>query len=339
MTISFRLLLGIYWILPVCLAVCLADRFAFGSALQRALPRSPGQFFLFALFFGTPHIVASNVILATNAEYFRLYRRRLLLLTVGLAVFFAVGNLTLPYSVLYALVATVTIVHVVRQQIGIGGAAGRPEGAAYAAWGILLVLSSVVVYNAIFLSRAFTAGQLRWVDRSILVFSPAILVAAVLSHARVPSRTGKYFLWANTAMTLVSFSFYLQGYPLFAVVAPRVIHDVTAFVFYVAHDHNRHLEGPRNALYALLAKARVGAVVAVPALAVLVTWFLDKRADLWLGFLTDHVLEPRYSRAIAFGFVGYLGLVHYYTEALTWKADSPYRRYIHFEGRASAGAP
>jgi hypothetical protein len=134
-------------------------------------------------------------------------------------------------------------------------------------------------------------------------------------------------------MALSSFFFYLQGYPLFAVLGPRVVHDATAFVFYAAHDYNRHFRGPRNWLYALLGKARIGAFAAVPAIAVLLTWFLDKRADAWLGFLTAHVLEPRFSRLIAFGLVGYLGLVHYYTEAVTWKADSPYRRYIRFEGR------
>ena len=331
--ISFRLLLGIYLILPVCLAVCLADRFVFGSALRRVLPGSPSHFFLFAVFFGTPHIIASNVIMATNSEYFLLYRRRLLILTLLLAAFFALGKATFSYNVLFAVVATATIVHVIRQQIGIGNAAARVEGAAYEAWGILLVVSSVVMFNAIFLSRALSAEQLRWAGRSLAVFAPAIFAAAALSHPRVPSKVGQYFLWANTVMALTCFSLYLHGYALFAILAPRVIHDVTAFVFYATHDYNRHLERPQNWLYVLLAKARISAFVAVPAIAVLLTWFLDKRADRYLEFLTVHVLSLRFPRAIGFGFVGYLGLVHYYTEALTWKAGSPYRRYIHFEGR------
>jgi hypothetical protein len=338
MSISFRLLLGIYLILPVCLAACLVDRFALGSALLRALPRSPGHFFLFAIFFGTPHIVASTVILATNKEYFLLYRRRLAILTLAIVALAAAGRAALPFEALYAVVATATIVHVVRQQIGIGNAAGRADGAAYEVWSLLLIVSSVVLFNAIFLNGAFSAPQLRWAGRSLVVFALSILAAAALAHPRVPSRTGKYFLWANTAMTLSSFIFYLRGYVFFAVLGPRVIHDVTAFVFYVAHDHNRNLERPLNWLYRLLGKARIGAVVAVPALAVLLTWFLERRADGYLAFLTTRVLGLRIQGAIAGGFVGYLGLVHYYTEAVTWKAGSPYRRYIHLVGREPAAA-
>jgi hypothetical protein len=336
--ISFRLLLGIYLILPLCLAACLLDRAAFGSALLRALPRSPGRFFLFAVFFGTPHIVASNVILATNKDYFLLYRRRLAILTLAIVAAAAAGRAMLSFNVLYAAVATVTIVHVIRQQIGIGNAAGRADGTAYEAWSALLIVSSIVLFNAIFLNGAFSAAQLSWAGRSLVVFAALILAAAALAHARVPTRTGKYFLWANTGMALSSFFFYLRGYVFFAVLGPRVIHDVTAFVFYVAHDHNRNLERPPNRLYRLLAKARIGAVVAVPALAVLLTWFLERRADGYLEFLTTRLLGLRIQGAIAGGVVGYLGLVHYYTEALTWKAGSPYRRYIHLVGREPAAA-
>jgi hypothetical protein len=333
MTISFRLLLAIYLILPACALVCLADRFAFGETLLRALPRSPGQFFLFAVFFGTPHIVASSLILLGHREYFLLYRKRLVLLTLAIAAMAAIGRLTVPYAALYALVATATIVHVVRQQIGIGSAAGRADGTAYGGWSLLLIVSSVVLFNAIFLAGAFSAGQLRWVARSLWVFAAAIVAAAALAHGRVPTRTGRMFLWGNTAMVLSSFAFYLRGYVFFAVLGPRVIHDATAFAFYVAHDHNRNLARPSNRLYAALAKARIGAVVAVPAVAVLLTWILEKRADGWLEFMTTRAVGLRFPGAIGAGFVGYLGLVHYYTEAITWKAGSPYRRFIRLVDR------
>ena len=35
-------------------------------------------------------------------------------------------------------------------------------------------------------------------------------------------------------------------------------------------------------------------------------------------------------KAITLGLLGYLALMHYYTEVFTWKQDSPYRRFIAF---------
>jgi len=36
------------------------------------------------------------------------------------------------------------------------------------------------------------------------------------------------------------------------------------------------------------------------------------------------------NKAITLGVLGYLALMHYYTEAFTWKQGSPYRRFIAF---------
>jgi hypothetical protein len=35
-------------------------------------------------------------------------------------------------------------------------------------------------------------------------------------------------------------------------------------------------------------------------------------------------------KAITLGLLGYFALMHYYTEAFTWKQESPYRRFIAF---------
>jgi hypothetical protein len=41
-------------------------------------------------------------------------------------------------------------------------------------------------------------------------------------------------------------------------------------------------------------------------------------------------LDKTFPRAISIGFLGYLGMMHYYMESFTWKSGSPYRKYIAF---------
>lgn len=60
------------------------------------------------------------------------------------------------------------------------------------------------------------------------------------------------------------------------------------------------------------------------------TLFLQEYADVFFGRFTRALFDRTYPGAIAFGFVGYLGLMHYYMEAFTWKAASPYRNYLSF---------
>jgi hypothetical protein len=35
-------------------------------------------------------------------------------------------------------------------------------------------------------------------------------------------------------------------------------------------------------------------------------------------------------RVVTLVVIGYLSLMHYYTESFTWKGDSPYRQFITF---------
>src|SRR5271170_7143645 len=87
--ISPRLLLGIYLIIPACVLAYFVDIFFFGGSLKAILPRSPEQYFLISIFLGAPHIIASNVILVTNRDYWGLYKKRVLLVATGLGLLLA----------------------------------------------------------------------------------------------------------------------------------------------------------------------------------------------------------------------------------------------------------
>jgi len=120
LTVSFRLLLGLYAIIPLCLLLQLFDGWFWQGFLQQSLPSSPKQFLLFQIIFGTPHIVASSILLAGNTEYLKFYKLKIILMTVAIITVFGVGSLFIPYKAFYVTVAAWTVYHVLKQQLGVG---------------------------------------------------------------------------------------------------------------------------------------------------------------------------------------------------------------------------
>ena len=328
--IAFPVLLWVYSVVPLCVLVYLLDVFQFHGHLRDTLPRAPESYFALSLLFGTPHIVASNVIFLTNQEYLKAYWRRAVWMTLAIIAFFALGSAFLSYNVLFSIVATATILHVVKQQIGIGNRVAQLSGVIYHVWIWTLIGSSVAMYNGIFLQPALTADQLRWIDRALIAASFVLVATALGCQSRAKTPMGRRFLWANTIMIVTSFYFYFQQYYFFAILGPRIVHDGTAFIFYVVHDYNRHHQAPKNLLYRFFRKIRLNAYVAVPLVAIGLTLFLQHYADTYFAYATHILLDRTFPHAIAFGLVGYLGLMHYYMEAFTWKGASPYRKYISF---------
>jgi hypothetical protein len=105
LAVSFRLLLSLYSIIPICLALQLIDNEFWQGYLKTRLPSSPTHFILFQILFGTPHIIASAIVLASNSDYVKFYKRKLLWMSAAIICFFGLGSLFIPYRVLYILVA------------------------------------------------------------------------------------------------------------------------------------------------------------------------------------------------------------------------------------------
>ncbi|MEY4718576.1 MAG: hypothetical protein RL563_1194, partial [Pseudomonadota bacterium] len=88
LSLSFRFLLGLYVIVPLSILVLWLDQAYFNAALRDWLPSSPGHFLLFQLFFGTPHILASNLLLVSNRDYLKTFQKKMIGMTLFIAVFF-----------------------------------------------------------------------------------------------------------------------------------------------------------------------------------------------------------------------------------------------------------
>jgi hypothetical protein len=327
LTISMRALLAIYAVIPLCLIVYALDRLALGGALRAALPSNPDHLFLFGLLFGWPHILASNVILVSNREYWHALRGRVLIASLVIIAFFGIGNFALPYILLSLVAATVTIIHVLKQQIGIGAGAARISHWLYATWGWTGIAAGAVMYNTIYLEDDL-ARYRAILDGTALALAAAVIGLAVALHVRIKTGMGKAFLWGNTAMVIAPTIFYFDGYEIFAIAIPRVIHDTTAFAFYVAHDHNKHREAPGNGLYRVATRLPGGIYWLSPVLAVALAFVLEEYGDAAFNFVTNDALAAGMPQAISLGLLGYFAMLHYYTESFTWKGGSPYRRHV-----------
>lgn len=324
--LSLRGLLALYLVVPLALTTWAVDAVFLDSSLRAQLPDKPTDFFLFELVFGWPHIVASTIILATNAEYLNLYRRRLAVVSAVVIAFFLVGYFTLPYSALFFVAATATIIHVLKQQIGIGRGAARVSSRTYTLWGWSSIGVGVVLYNALFLSE-LNAYRSELVMLAGILAVPSVVLAVRL-HRDIATNLGRLFLWSNTALVVSALAFYAAGYGIFAIAVPRVVHDTTAFAFYIAHDVNKHRRGPRNRLYRFANGMPGGTWWVTPALAIATAYVLAQHGDAIFHVLSGQVFADSVPKAISLGLLGYLGMMHYYYESFTWKTGSPYREFV-----------
>jgi hypothetical protein len=329
LTISARFLLGIYAIAPLCLAVLIIDKLFFARSIFESLPTSPESFFIAQLIFGTPHIIASSILLFANTNYLRAYWLRLILFSLFLLAFFGIGQFYISYDMFLAIVGAATVLHVIKQQVGIGKGLCRQSGSVYDLWGWTMVVFGSILYYAVYTSTTFSETMANWIHGALGALAAIAIVLALICHARIPTVMGRLYLWANTVMVLQSGLFYALNYPFLAILGPRLVHDFTAFTFYVAHDVNRHGEKPQNWLYYLASKLGLGVFWVVPVLAVLLTFLIDRYTDpLVRPVMQAFGINLHY--AVSFIVVGYLGLLHYFTEAFTWKHGSPYREHVAF---------
>jgi len=328
--ISFRLLLSLYAIIPVCLALQWADGWLWQGYLQKNLPSSPNHFFLFQILFGTPHILASAILLASNQEYLKHYQNRLLWMSLAIIVFFGLGSLVIPYKALYLIAASWTVYHVLKQQHGIARGVCRLPEQAFQVLMWLSISAGFAVYVGIFLKNSLDAQQTEWVGHAAGGLCAGLFCATVYYQRCCPTLFSKCFLWANSLLILSSFYLYAQQYYFLAILAPRLVHDITAYVFYVTHDFNKHRPQPQNAVYRWAKHCHMPIVIVLPLLSFGAAFFLQAYGDPLVTYLGMALFEVEIRKAITLGLIGYFALMHYYTESFTWKQGSPYRQFIQF---------
>ena len=329
-TISFRLLLAIYAIIPLCLLLQVLDSTVWGGYLKATLPSSPNHFIFFNVLLGIPHILASAIVLTSNTEYMQTYKVRILTMTLVLAVVFGIGSQFLPYRMFYIGVASWTVSHVLKQQHGIAMGVCRLQPWQFWSQLLLSVAAGILVYIGIFMKNSLLPDQVLLIKQVALILSALLLISTLICHRTVPTLFGKTFLWANASLVFASFYLFVEQYYFLAILVPRLVHDTTAYIFYVSHDYNRHHSKPRNFIYRAARKMRISIFVVLPLISFGLAFVLQQYGDYYFNSMMQFLFGVEVRKAITLVVLGYLSLMHYYTESFTWKGGSPYRRFIAF---------
>ncbi len=330
LAVSFKLILGLYSIIPICFIIYMADVLFWRNYLKTILPSSPTHFILFQILFGTPHIIASAIVLTSNKEYLQFFKPKLIGMTMFIVAFFGFGSLFISYKMLYITTACWTVYHVFKQQHGIAKGICRLPGWAFYWMLWLSVSAGIFIYMGIFLKNSLDDQQVVWVKLIAGTLTIGLVLSSVLCQRYVSTQFGKYFLWSNTLLIVSSFYFYTQQYYFLAILIPRLVHDATAYVFYVTHDYNRHHQTPQNSLYKFAARCNIHVFLVLPLISFALTYLLQAYGDAWVNIITQYFFGTDIYKAITLGLIGYLSLMHYYTESFTWQSNSPLRRYIRF---------
>jgi hypothetical protein len=321
LSISYPFLIGVYVAIPACLALQAIDALLLGGRMRIALPDPATSGFLGFAAMGIPHIIGSSVVMASNGEYLKAYRARLGWTMLWIAAFFA-GALVAPYWVAFTVLGILTVAHLFHQQMGIGKGICRAPPRAYATWVWTSIAYGSLLYNHMYLGETMSPSAKAAVDWVLVAFGVVVLAQVIWLHRHVQTPKGRAYLWANCAMVLASPYFYFTGWYFFAALAPRLIHDTTAFAFYVVHDHNRNREAPTNALHRAARVLGLGTWWVTPLVATGLTVLVMGMRGLGLPSVGAA------DQSLVVYFLVFLTLVHYSTEAVTWKRGSPYRAFV-----------
>lgn len=330
MAVSFRLLLGLYLIMPLCLLLYGLDNTIWQGYLHDNLPTKPTHFLLFQILFGTPHILASAVLLTTNTEYFQFYKRDLAHATLAIAVVFGIGSLFIPYRVFYVGVAGWTVFHVLKQQHGVVRGICKLPTWAFNSLLWLSVTAGLLIYIGIFLHNSLETETLEYLKNTAGILTTILVLLGLYCQRYVPTDFAKAFFWANIFLVVCSFYLFTQEYYFFAILIPRLVHDATAYIFYVTHDFNKHSVEPKNALYRFAKQYSISIFILLPVLTFALAFVLQAYGDVTIAWLTREIFGYEIRKVVTLGILGYLALMHYFSEAITWKNGSPYRQFISF---------
>jgi hypothetical protein len=175
----------------------------------------------------------------------------------------------------------------------------------------LSVLTSLLAFNFLLPHDFRLGGWLLdplWVGVVCLV---PLTVCATLIWRGVHGWQARTYLLANQVMFLAFLPLTHAGYGFFFAIMPRVVHDLSAFSFYVAHDTNRNRVERRGFLYKVLGFTGLPPWVLLPAVSMAIGYVITTVNP-------GSLLQP----------VAMISLFHYIMEAITWRRGALHRHSI-----------
>jgi hypothetical protein len=329
--VSNQYLLALYIVAPACVFIVLLDWLFFDGYMQYYyLPVKPSEWAFWAVFFNFPHIVASFITLA-DRDYLTFYKKPILrsIITITLLVgsyLLGLNLLSQPHGLwlnglFFIFFATYTMYHVLAQQFGLSLMMLRqPSDAYFRSWLVLSTFSTVLMYGMIFTKSyllsaniyVYTFYEIFAVITTTTLFLGSLFGLKLALSARC--KQGRHYVYANVAMSWCAYFCLMMGYSVFVILIPRVIHDVTAFMIYSTHDHNRNLPANKNLIYSVLKIIPLSPLWLNPMLAIAIAASINYFSSVETMQVVLIVC----------------GLFHYYMEGIIWKREGIHRKSVSF---------
>ncbi len=361
-----KTLLSLYAIIPVTFIFIGLDWALFDFQFRdHWLPKNPTDLVLWAIIFSFPHITSSFITLA-DKDYLKFYRGRLIK-GLGIAgAFVLTANVLAPLVladqqlerlaiVFFLTYATYTMYHLLSQQFGLGMMMMRaPRTSLFQVWRWSSTLVAVGVYilaygGWLLGNRQITGmAMAQWIDYGIVFFLVGAIAFGLWQALYSQTQLGKQYLYANLAMLVAIYLALKLDYLIVAIIIPRFVHDITAFVIYSVHDHNRNRQQSHNLIYRALRFIPISPLLLCIPLAILVANGIEcgfYLVDSALGFDTRGISECFFRKDYRTNDLNHLpasmalwaqvlfiaSFFHYYLEGFVWRQDSIHRHAVNFK--------
>ena len=309
-TISTRTLLGIYLILPLILLFMAVDFYALEGFFKYSLPHFPEEILWYMLIFNFPHIIASFFSFA-DKEYLLHYKRPLI---YGLPVIL-LGAVILPWlSVPMTILILIlyTMYHNVSQQTGIASILMQHRDMWTKTWRWSVVLFALFLYVMVYPStlKAIVAPNAEVIA---IFFTIITTLLTIIIIRKSKTLIGKWYGAGTTGIAVTGMIALYAGYPIITITILRIIHDITAFIFYVNHDMNRNREVMHNFFYRTFLPHTKLFWIGIPLFGVLATYVIQ-------GGGTATTIQIFF----------FVAVTHFFIEGFMWKNNSPHRAHVAF---------
>ncbi len=309
--ISTQGLLSVYIVIPIITLIILSDHYLFEGTLRKLLPRQPEQLLWYTLLFNGPHFFASFFTFA-DKEYLSYYKEKLKYgIPVIVILAFLLPYLSLDVAVVYLVLYT--MYHNVTQQTGVTSIVMKYRGPMLTTWRYFNIVLALVLYLLVYPSPVSSL-----IRSYSTVIVPILLVGSFTLTYLITrkSRTteGKYYAWGTAMIGGVGTLALALGYPFFVATTLRIVHDLTAFIFYIIHDLNRNKDTMHNLIYRYVLPRRSLFVIGIPLFGVLLTYIAQ-------GGTSSMVIQ-------AFAIIA---VTHFYIEGFMWKNGTPHRAQLTFQ--------
>lgn len=313
--LSPLVLLAMYLIVPAVLLFVLLDTVATDLEFSRRISFDTHLFLVFSVLLQMPHATASLFTFA-DRDYLVNYKSRL----AGCVVV-ALGTLALlqvagPVLFMLCLMAY-NFYHQNSQQAGIAAMVARNKSRLHELWRWLAIVIEMAGFLVVIV-RNLPDVHVAPTVRLALALGAVLLMAAfglvsVLVARQSKTAMGRLLIGAHTAMLFGYALLCVLNLPLLMMLAPVVVHDFTAFAFYINHNGNRNRDTKHNFFSRLRNVIPMPEYLLTPLMALLLgsLLFLDTSGTTTL-LATGAIL---------------VNVLHFYLEGAIWKAGSLHRRH------------